>query len=76
MDKFAQKQTHDACLSSREVLENLGYRVYDEHRDGNSSGSKFAVAFNFALSFKGESDFVLILLQLTLSGLSSFFLNF
>ncbi|XP_078495037.1 X-linked interleukin-1 receptor accessory protein-like 2 [Ciona intestinalis] len=38
MDKFAKQLTRDAVSVVRDGLEGLGYRVYDEVKDGQSSG--------------------------------------
>lgn len=44
MDKFAQQQTRDATAATLTSLESLGYRVYDENRDGFPSESEWRIS--------------------------------
>nr|XP_002122649.1 single Ig IL-1-related receptor-like [Ciona intestinalis] len=38
MDIFSQQQSRDALATTRDTLEKLGYRLFDENRDGQSNG--------------------------------------
>nr|CAB3260461.1 uncharacterized protein LOC100175496 [Phallusia mammillata] len=46
MDKFAQQQTRDATAATLSNLESLGYRVYDENRDGFQSEMRVDSSMN------------------------------